>query len=78
MKEIGKRIWNEPAVALGALVTVALLVAGLLADTEWDALTISAVAAPLVTSLGIRPLVTPAAKAEEEKNAAVAAARLQR
>jgi len=60
MKTIASRIWNEPAVAIGFLVTVALTVAGLLSDVAWDVGIIAGVIAPLATSLGIRQVVTPA------------------
>ena len=59
MKAIAERIWTEPAVALGALTTLALLAVALLAGADWGADTIVGVLAPLVSALGIRQLVTP-------------------
>jgi hypothetical protein len=61
MKEIGKRIWNEPAVCIGLLTSVALVVLNLLGDDTGTINWIEA-AAPLLAALGIRPLVTPVAK----------------
>jgi membrane protein implicated in regulation of membrane protease activity len=73
MKEIAKRVWNEPAVAIGLLVSIALLVGALLTDSDFDWEAIVAIVAPLLSSLGIRPLVKPTAKIEEEnKQQAVA------
>jgi hypothetical protein len=70
MKEIGKKIWEEPAVAIGFLVSVALLVGALLTDSDFDWETIVAILAPLLSGLGIRPLVKPTAKIEEERKQA--------
>lgn len=66
MREIARRIWYEPSVAIGLLVSLALLVGALLTDTEWGVESILAILGPLLTGLGIRPLVTPTAKVEEE------------
>ena len=35
MKEIGKRVWNEPSVAIGLLVTLVLLAGALIQGTDW-------------------------------------------
>ena len=63
MKPIAQRLWNEPAVFIGALVSVGLLVVNLLGNPDWTAQEIVEVAAPLLSALGIRQLVTPVAKA---------------
>lgn len=76
MKELGKRIWNEPAAAIGLLTTLILLVINIVGDSTWDVQSIIAIAAPLVSALGIRPLVKPTAKIDEE-NAAAAMGKLQ-
>ena len=70
MKEIGKRIWYEPAVAIGLLLSVALFVVTLLNDADWDWNTILLVCGPLLSGLGTRALVKPTAKIEEEKQQA--------
>jgi hypothetical protein len=59
MKEIGERVWAEPAVFIGLLVTFALLALALLTGADWDASTIAGILAPFASALGIRPLVTP-------------------
>lgn len=59
MSEIARRVWHEPAVFLGLLATIALVIITLATGDPWDTATIAGVAAPLVTALGIRPLVTP-------------------
>lgn len=69
MKEIGRRVWNEPAVAIGLLVTIVLLVINIIADSDWGWETIVFILSPLLTSLGVRPLVKPMAKIEEENKA---------
>jgi hypothetical protein len=76
MKEIGRRIWYEPSVAIGLLLTVAMTVITLLSDTTWDWNTILLVCGPLLTGLGIRPTVKPTAKIDDE-NAAAAQKKLQ-
>lgn len=60
MKVILEKIWGEPAVAIGFVTTVALVVVNALHGTLDDAVTIITVLAPLVSSLGIRQTVTPA------------------
>jgi len=59
MKTIASRIWNEPAVAIGFLVSAGLLVAGLISNVAWDVGVIVGMTAPLATSLGIRQVVVP-------------------
>ena len=74
MKEIGHRVWNEPSVAIGLLLSVALLVVTLINGEDWDWNTILLVVGPLLTGLGIRPLVKPMAKIDEENKEKAAAA----
>jgi hypothetical protein len=62
MSEIAVRVWREPAVFIGLLTSVALLVIKLATGDPWDTATIAGVAAPLVSALGIRELVSPVAK----------------
>jgi len=61
MKALAQQIWNEPAVAIGLLTSAAMLVIQLAAGdtTTTDIITI---AAPFLSALGIRPLVTPTNK----------------
>jgi hypothetical protein len=66
MKTILNQIWNEPAVAIGLLATLLLLVLALVSDAPWDASTIAGIAAPFVSSLGIRQAVSPAAGPRRE------------
>lgn len=61
MSEIARRVWHEPAVLLGLLATIALVIITLATGDPWDTATIAGVAAPLVSALGIRELVTPTA-----------------
>ena len=61
MKVIAQRVYTEPAVAIGLLFSVALLVVNLAADTNFDAATIVTVLGPLLSALGIRQTVSPAA-----------------
>jgi len=62
MKVIGQKFWNEPAVCIGLLTTVILLVLQIVTGDDWDAVNIIAILAPFVSSLGIRQTVTPATK----------------
>lgn len=48
--------------ALGLLASVALTVLALVADQPWNASTIAGIAAPFVSALGIRQVVTPVKK----------------
>jgi hypothetical protein len=66
VKEIGKRVWLEPAACIGLVASVVLALLAVLSDAEWDAQTIVGIAAPFVSALGIRPLVTPTAKIDEQ------------
>jgi hypothetical protein len=61
MSVIAQRIWREPAVAIGLLFTVALLIVNLAADEGWDAATVVTTLGPLLSALGIRQVVSPAA-----------------
>lgn len=62
MKEIAQRVWQEPAAFIGLLTTLALLAGAILTGTEWGWEAIVAILAPLLSALGIRPLVTPTVK----------------
>lgn len=64
MKAIAKRVWEEPAVAIGLLTSIALVILNLVGD-DTDTINWIEVAAPLLAALGIRPLVTPTQKIEE-------------
>lgn len=64
MKEIAKRVWDEPAVCIGLLTSIALVVLNLLGD-DTDTINWIEAAAPLLAALGIRPLVWPDRKVEE-------------
>lgn len=64
MKPLAARIWNEPAAAIGLLVTLGLLILNLLGDSVWDAQTLISIVAPLGSALGIRQLVRPDTKHE--------------
>jgi hypothetical protein len=59
VSEIARRVWHEPAVFIGLLASIALAVITLATGDPWDTATIAGVAAPLVSALGIRELVTP-------------------
>jgi hypothetical protein len=61
VREIAKRVWLEPAVAIGLVTSLALLILALATDTQWDASVIAGIAAPFATGLGIRPFVRPTA-----------------
>jgi uncharacterized membrane protein YgaE (UPF0421/DUF939 family) len=58
---IAQRIWREPSVAIGAFVSVVVLAIALAKTEPWNLSTIAGIVAPLASSLGIRPLVTPTA-----------------
>lgn len=60
MKVILQRVWGEPAVAIGLIATLILLVLHIITGDEWDANAIIAIAAPFVSALGIRQTVKPA------------------
>jgi hypothetical protein len=59
MSVILQRIWREPAVAVGLLASAALAILATAASEPWNASTIAGIAAPFVSALGIRQLVTP-------------------
>jgi hypothetical protein len=59
MKVIAQRFWHEPAVAVGLLVSLALVFVNVIGEDDWGVENILAVLGPLITALGIRPLVTP-------------------
>jgi hypothetical protein len=61
MREIAARAWREPAVFIGLLTSVALVVITLATGDPWDTDAIAAVVAPLAAALGTRQLVTPTA-----------------
>ena len=60
MRQIVKLFWNEPAVAIGVLASVALAALKLVNDGALAADDVLAILAPLGTAAGVRPLVTPA------------------
>jgi hypothetical protein len=68
MKELAARVWAEPAVFIGLLVSLGLLTLALLTDPDWDASTILGIIAPVASALGIRPLVTPTHKGPPHGN----------
>jgi hypothetical protein len=57
MKVIAQRIWNEPAVCIGLLASVILLVINLIGENDWGFEEIIAILAPLASALGIRQAV---------------------
>lgn len=59
MSEILRRVWHEPAVAIGLITSVALAVITIATGDPWDAAAIVGVIAPIASALGIRQLVTP-------------------
>jgi hypothetical protein len=65
VSEIARRVWHEPAVFLGLITSIALVVITLATGDKWDTATIAGVAAPLVSALGIRELVTPTGGSSE-------------
>jgi hypothetical protein len=65
VSEIARRVWHEPAVFLGLIASIALVVITLATGDKWDTATIAGVAAPLVSALGIRELVTPTGGSSE-------------
>jgi len=60
MREIITRAYREPAVAIGLLTSIALAVITVATGDPFDTAAIAGIAAPLLASLGIRELVTPA------------------
>lgn len=67
MKEIAGRVWREPAVFIGLVTSIALLIIKLATGDPWDAVTIAGIAGPFVSALGIRELVSPVAQAPDEQ-----------
>lgn len=61
MKTIANQLWREPAAFIGLVTTVALLVLALVDGADLDATQLIAIFAPLVSALGIRQAVSPAA-----------------
>lgn len=61
MSVLLERIWREPAVAIGLLTSIFLLVVAAVTGSGWDASVILGILGPLAAALGIRPLVTPVA-----------------
>ena len=61
MKVIAQRFWQEPSVAIGFLISLALLILAII-DGDFDVSTIAGIVAPLGSALGIRQFVTPAKK----------------
>lgn len=59
MKVIARKFWEEPAVCIGLLASVALVFINVIGQDDWGIENIIAVLAPLLSALGIRPLVTP-------------------
>jgi len=66
MKTIAKRFWNEPSVAIGALVSLGVLILTIVTN-EFNASSIVGIIAPFASSLGIRQLVTPTGKETQTK-----------
>ncbi len=60
MIELKNRFLREPAVALGVLLAVAVLVLKLVSGGALTTQDLSEVVAPIVTGLAARPLVMPA------------------
>ena len=60
MSELVKRAWREPCVFLGLMTSAVLLVITVATGDPWDTAAIAGIAAPLLSALGIRELVTPA------------------
>lgn len=69
MSVIARRFWTEPSVCIGVFVSLGLLVLALAADAPLDASVIAGIAAPLVSALGIRQLVSPVQKGGEDDRA---------
>jgi hypothetical protein len=59
MKEIAQRVWHEPAVAIGLLISIALAVVAIINGDDWGWEEVLFVVGPLLAALGIRPFVTP-------------------
>jgi len=59
MKTIMQRFWKEPAVAIGLLWSLGLLILAVITDS-FDASAIAGIVSPIASALGIRQVVTPA------------------
>jgi hypothetical protein len=60
MRQLVKLFWDEPAVAIGVLASVALAVLKIVNGGALTADDVLAVLAPLGTAAGVRPFVSPA------------------
>jgi hypothetical protein len=58
MKTILQRFWREPAVCIGLVWSLALLILTII-TSSFDASSIAGIVSPLASALGIRQLVTP-------------------
>lgn len=67
MSEIAKRVWKEPAVAIGLATTIGLLILAVVTGTNWDASVIVGIVAPVASALGIRSQVTPVVGQHEQQ-----------
>ena len=63
MRKLIDLFMNEPAVALGVIVAAAIAVLKVVNGGAFTAEDLIAILAPLGTAAGVRPLVSPAAKA---------------
>ena len=61
MKPLIQKLWTEPAAFIGLLTTIALAIGAVITGSDWSWEAIVAIIAPLLTGLGIRQAVTPAA-----------------
>jgi hypothetical protein len=61
VKVIARKLWEEPAAFIGLLTTILLAGLNVIGDDDWGIDNLIAVLAPLVSSLGIRQVVSPAA-----------------
>jgi ascorbate-specific PTS system EIIC-type component UlaA len=66
MKAIAQRVWSEPAVFIGLLTSIGLIVITVATGDKWDTATIAGVIAPLASALGIRGYVSPTHKEPHE------------
>ena len=64
MIKIMNRVWYEPAVFIGFLTSLIMVIVTWTSG-DWDTPTIIGIIAPLASSLGIREFVTPVAKLED-------------
>jgi hypothetical protein len=73
MKLIAQRFWKEPAVAIGALWSLGLLILAII-TSSFDAGAIVGIVSPILSALGIRQVVTPSMSKPEAQPAIEAAA----